>query len=194
MAPPRSAVWRYFKRSADDKSVKCNLCDTELVYKGSTTSMASHLKTQHPQQSKSSPAKQHQQQTMASFILSKEDAGQPEGKDNHGHRRHDSLRLPAAKHRRGYRLPASAEHRRPRLRRPLQKDDTRPHHQAVRRREGDTWYRPGCRHISCHNDRHLDVYGLRLLHDSDGASHLRRLGDDVECPHDTGDAGAPHGS
>ena len=34
MPPPKSKAWNYFNRTADSKTVKCKLCETELTYTG----------------------------------------------------------------------------------------------------------------------------------------------------------------
>ena len=43
MPPSKSNAWKYFKRSADDKTVKCTLCSSEMTYTGGTTNMLNHL-------------------------------------------------------------------------------------------------------------------------------------------------------
>ena len=65
MPPSKSVVWKYFKRAADDKTVKCSLCSAELTYNGSTTSMHNHLRLKHPDSTLSTPTKQ--QPSMTSF-------------------------------------------------------------------------------------------------------------------------------
>ena len=47
MPPPTSKAWTYFKRTADSKSVKRKLCETELTYTGGTTNMLNHLRLKH---------------------------------------------------------------------------------------------------------------------------------------------------
>ena len=39
MPPPTSKALTNFKRTADSKTVKCKLCETELTYTGGTTNM-----------------------------------------------------------------------------------------------------------------------------------------------------------
>ena len=67
--PARSAVWRYFKRSADDKTVKCTLCSTELSYNNSTSCMHNHLRMKHAETSTASPVKEKQTH-LTSFLNS----------------------------------------------------------------------------------------------------------------------------
>ena len=47
MPPPTSKAWNYFKRTADSKTVKCKLCETELKHTGGTTNMLNHLRLKH---------------------------------------------------------------------------------------------------------------------------------------------------
>ena len=42
----RSSVWEFFVKEGD-KSVKCTLCNTILIYHGRTSSMQSHLSGKH---------------------------------------------------------------------------------------------------------------------------------------------------
>jgi hypothetical protein len=65
--PPSTAsdVWKYFTRSLDKKTAKCNLCNTDFTYCGGTTNLRNHLKAKHPV-SENSEAKK--QTTMAAFV------------------------------------------------------------------------------------------------------------------------------
>ena len=47
MTSPTSKAWNYFKRTANSKTVKCKLCETELTYTGGTTNMLNHLRLKH---------------------------------------------------------------------------------------------------------------------------------------------------
>ena len=47
MPPPTSKAWNYFKSTADSKTEKCKLCETELTYTGGTTNMLNHLRLKH---------------------------------------------------------------------------------------------------------------------------------------------------
>lgn len=45
MLPQTSKVWKYFKRTADSKPMKCKLCEfQEVSYTGGTTDMLNHRK------------------------------------------------------------------------------------------------------------------------------------------------------
>jgi hypothetical protein len=70
--PPaaKSAVWKNFKRSSDDKTVKCNLCGAELAYNGGTTSMHNHLRLKHPSDTQPETPAKDKQSTVTSFFNS----------------------------------------------------------------------------------------------------------------------------
>ena len=50
MPPPKSSVWKFFKRNADGKTLKCTLCDAQLTYCGTTSNMRYHITNLHPNQ------------------------------------------------------------------------------------------------------------------------------------------------
>ena len=52
MPPAKSSAWKYFKRSSDDKTVKCTLCSTELTYTGGTSNMLNHMRIKHQSENK----------------------------------------------------------------------------------------------------------------------------------------------
>ena len=52
MPPAKSSAWKYFKRSSDDKTVKCMLCSTELTYTGRTSNMLNHMRIKHQSENK----------------------------------------------------------------------------------------------------------------------------------------------
>ena len=68
MPPSKSNAWKYFKRSADDKTVKCTLCSSEMTYTGGTTNMLNHLRLKHPSEQK--PSNNDKQFSMDSFVNS----------------------------------------------------------------------------------------------------------------------------
>ena len=68
MPPSKSNAWKYFKRSADDKTVKCTLCSSEMTYTGGTTNMLNHLGLKHPSEQK--PSNNDKQFSMDSFVNS----------------------------------------------------------------------------------------------------------------------------
>lgn len=41
---PPSKAWSFFKRSNDDKNVKCKLCDFDLVYMGGASNVLNHIR------------------------------------------------------------------------------------------------------------------------------------------------------
>lgn len=41
-------MWEFVKKSADSKSVTCQLCKKQLTYCGNTTNLKEHLKRKHP--------------------------------------------------------------------------------------------------------------------------------------------------
>ena len=52
MAPPKSAVWKYFTCISNELA-KCNLCSLNFSRKGKgTTSLRNHLKSKHPNELK----------------------------------------------------------------------------------------------------------------------------------------------
>ncbi len=55
---PKSAVWTNFKRSADGKTVKCQLCEIELTFCGGTTNLHNHLRSRHPSDSQTDATSQ----------------------------------------------------------------------------------------------------------------------------------------
>ena len=67
MPPPTSKAWNYFKRTADSKTVKCKLCETELTYTGGTTNMLNHLRLKHKTGIKHENIPQ-KQPSMAEFV------------------------------------------------------------------------------------------------------------------------------
>ena len=54
MPPPKSNAWKYFKRAADEKTIKCTLCSCVLTYTGGTTNMLNHIRLKHPPENKTS--------------------------------------------------------------------------------------------------------------------------------------------
>ena len=68
MPPSKSNTWKYFKRSADDKTVKCTLCSSEMTYTGGTTNMLNHLRLKHLSEQK--PSNNDKQFSMDSFVNS----------------------------------------------------------------------------------------------------------------------------
>lgn len=71
----RSPVWDYFEKIGE-KSVKCNLCvpkPTVLAYHGGTSSMQSHLLSQHPDkyQASADSSSTSKNRTMSDFVVSK---------------------------------------------------------------------------------------------------------------------------
>ncbi|XP_060605586.1 zinc finger BED domain-containing protein 4-like [Ruditapes philippinarum] len=69
MPPAKSNAWKYFKRCADSKTVKCTLCSCEMTYTGGTTNMLNHLRLKHPSENKiSDTQKQH---SMDIFVNTK---------------------------------------------------------------------------------------------------------------------------
>ena len=67
MPPATSKAWRYFKCTADSKSVKCKLCDAELTYTGGTSNMLNHLRLEQEHEIKGTPEKQP---SMKDFVQS----------------------------------------------------------------------------------------------------------------------------
>jgi len=65
MPPIKSAVWSYFQRSSDGKTVKCTLCEMELTFCGGTTNMHNHIRLKHP-----SDEKPTAQSTLSGFVSS----------------------------------------------------------------------------------------------------------------------------
>ena len=67
MPPPTSKAWNFFKRTANSKTVKCKLCETELTYTGGTTNMLNHLRLKHNTgiEHENTPQKQP---SMAEFV------------------------------------------------------------------------------------------------------------------------------
>jgi hypothetical protein len=55
MPPATFKVWLYFKRTADSKSMKYKLCDTEVTYTGGTSNMLNHLRLKHENEIEGTP-------------------------------------------------------------------------------------------------------------------------------------------
>lgn len=61
--------WKYFTRSNDKKTAKCNLCNKEYAYTGGSTNLSNHLKMKHSVATEVS-AVVTQQPSVTSFLTS----------------------------------------------------------------------------------------------------------------------------
>ncbi|CAC5423230.1 unnamed protein product [Mytilus coruscus] len=87
----KSSVRKYFKRSIDDNTVKCQLCEVSLTNGGGTTNMLHHTRTKHPAEEKlNAKSKTDNQTTITSFVNSPRKADLARGRKLVGHFKHST--------------------------------------------------------------------------------------------------------